>query len=130
MWHTTGYFHDSPEGQRPTRWPSSVFDHAFFKPWDVPAGSTQMLYFAAMAERKTPSFQERRLRTYPIGLIVRVIVVGTEVEAQVVRIETTGLGTFLHVEFGEEVANITLNQIMGFYDFCFLTEQSKTSLSR
>jgi hypothetical protein len=67
-----------------------------------------MLYFAAMAERKTPSFQERRLRTYPIGLIVRVLLwSGRKVEAQISKIETTALGTFLHVEFEQEIANVT-----------------------
>jgi hypothetical protein len=90
-----------------------------------------MLYFAAMVEKKTLGFQERRLPTYPIGLIVRVLLwSGRQVEAKVIRIETTALGTFLHVEFGEEVANITFNQIIGFYNFCFLKGQSKTLLSR
>lgn len=83
-----------------------------------------MLYFAAMVEKKHPGFQERKLPTYPIGLIIRVLLwSGRQVEAQVIRIETTALGTFLHVEFGEEVANITFNQIIGFYDFCFLKER-------
>jgi hypothetical protein len=35
------------------------------------------------------------------------------------RIETTAHGTYLNVEFGDEVASITAEQIMGFYDFCF-----------
>jgi hypothetical protein len=79
-----------------------------------------------MVEKKNPSFQERRLPTYPIGLVIRVLLwSGRQVEAQVVRIETTALGTFLHVEFGEEVANVTFNQIIGFYDFCFMKAQSK-----
>jgi hypothetical protein len=83
-----------------------------------------MLYFAAMAGKKHPGFQERKLPTYPIGLIVRVLLwSGRQVEAQVIRIETTALGTFLHIEFDEEVANITFNQIIGFYDFCFLKER-------
>jgi hypothetical protein len=74
-----------------------------------------MLYFTAMAERKNPSFQECRLQTYPIGLIVRGLLwSGRQIEAQVIRIEISALGTFLHVEFGEEVANITFNQIIGF----------------
>jgi hypothetical protein len=81
-----------------------------------------------MAEKKNLTFQERRLSTYPIGLIIRVLLwSGRQVEAQVIRIETTDLGTFLHVEFGEEAANITFNQIIGFYDFCFLKGQSKRS---
>jgi hypothetical protein len=79
-----------------------------------------------MVEKKNPNFQEGRLSTYPIGLIIRVLLwSGRQVEAQVIRIETTALGTFLHVEFGEEVANITFNQIIGFYDFCFLKERPK-----
>ena len=74
-----------------------------------------------MAERTSPSFQERRLQTYPIGLIVRVVLwSGRVVVAQVIRAETTSLGTFLHVEFGDEVANVTFDQITGFYDFCLL----------
>ena len=77
-----------------------------------------------MVEKKHPGFQERKLPTYPIGLIIRGLLwSGRQVEAQVIRIETTALGTFLHVEFGEEVANITFNQIIGFYDFCFLKER-------
>jgi hypothetical protein len=83
-----------------------------------------MLYFAAMVEKKHPGFQERRLRTYPIGLIIRVLLwSGRQVEAKVNRIETTALGTFLHVEFDDEVANVTFQQIVGFYDFCSLKEQ-------
>jgi hypothetical protein len=74
-----------------------------------------------MAEKKNLSFQERRLHTYPIGLIVRVLLwSGRVVVAQVIRAETTSLGTFLHVEFGDEVANVTFEQITGFYDFCLL----------
>lgn len=66
-------------------------------------------------------FQERRLPAYPIGLIVRVrMISGREVEARIAKIETTELGTFLHVEFGEEVANVTARQVLGFYNFCFI----------
>jgi hypothetical protein len=74
------------------------------------------------------SFQERRLSRYPIGLIVRVrMVSGRELEARIAKIETTELGTFLHVEFDEEVANIAARQILGFYDFCFIkTAHPKT----
>jgi hypothetical protein len=57
-----------------------------------------------MAERTNPNFQERRLQTYPIGLIVRVLLwSGRVIVAQVIRAETTSLGTFLHVEFGESL---------------------------
>jgi hypothetical protein len=73
-----------------------------------------------MANGNSP-FQERRLSKYPIGLIVRVRMISDrEIEAKIVRIETTELGTFLHVEFDEEVANVTSKQILGFYDFCFI----------
>jgi hypothetical protein len=64
------------------------------------------------------SFQERRRSNYPIGVLVRVrLISGRDVEAQIVEIETTALGTFLHVEFGEEVANVTAGQVIGYYDF-------------
>ena len=73
-----------------------------------------------MADGET-SFQERRLSRYPIGLIVRVrMISGREIEAQIAKIETTELGTFLHVEFDEEMANVTSKQILGYYDFCFV----------
>lgn len=66
-----------------------------------------------------PSFQDRRRSNYPIGIFVRVrLISGREVEAQIVKIEITTLGTFLHVEFGEEVANVTARQVVGYYDFC------------
>lgn len=72
-----------------------------------------------MPQQKNFSFQTRRLSSYPIGLIVRVrLVSGREIEAQIVRIEITELGAFLHVEFDQEVANVTSRQIVGFYDFC------------
>ncbi len=45
---------------------------------------------------------------------------GREIDAQILKVETTALGTFLHVEFEQEVANVVLNQIVGFYDFCYL----------
>ena len=48
------------------------------------------------------------------------MVSGRQIEGQVIKVETTALGTFLHVEFGEEVANVTANQVIGFYDFCLL----------
>lgn len=52
---------------------------------------------------------------------------GRELEARIGKIETTELGTFLQVEFGEEAANITSKQILGYYDFCFVkTAQVKT----
>lgn len=80
-----------------------------------------MLYFGAMPQGKNSRFQTRRLPSYPIGLIVRVhLVSGREVEAQIVKIETTVLGTFLHVEYDEEVANVTSRQILGFYNFCLI----------
>ncbi len=74
-----------------------------------------------MTKSSDGSFQTRIRSTYPIGTFVRVrLVSGRETEAQIVHIETTELGTFLRVEFGEEVANITVRQIVGFYDFCML----------
>jgi hypothetical protein len=70
---------------------------------------------------KNSNFKARRVQVYPIGVLVRVrLVSGREIEGQVIKVETTALGTFLHVEFGEEVANVTEKQIVGFYDFCFL----------
>jgi hypothetical protein len=70
---------------------------------------------------KNPNFKTRRARAYPIGAVVRVrMVSGREIEGQVIKVETTALGTFLHVEFGEEVAQVTGKQVIGFYDFCFL----------
>jgi hypothetical protein len=61
------------------------------------------------------------VRAYPIGVFVGVrLVSGREIEGQVIKVETTTLGTFLHVEFGEEVAQVTEKQIVGFYDFSFL----------
>ena len=56
---------------------------------------------------------------YPIGLVVRArLLSGLEVEGQITKVETTSLGTYLHFEFGEQVANITHRQIIGYYDFC------------
>jgi hypothetical protein len=70
---------------------------------------------------KDPNFKSRRIRAYPIGLLVRArLISGREIEGQVIKVETTALGTFLHVEFGDEVANLAANQVLGFYDFCFL----------
>jgi len=70
---------------------------------------------------KDSNFKARRVRAYPIGVLVRVrLVSGREIEGQVIKVETTALGTFLHVEFGDEVANVTAKQVIGFYDFCFL----------
>jgi hypothetical protein len=78
-----------------------------------------MLYFAAMPQKTNFSFQTRRLSSYPIGLIVRVrLVSGREIEGEIVKIEITVLGAFLHVEFDQEVANVTFRQILGFYDCC------------
>ena len=101
--------------------------HAFVATWqDVLSSLARVLYFAAMAGNKNPTFRERQLPTYPIGLIVRVLLwSGRQVEAKIIRIETTALGTFLHVEFGDEVANVTFKQVVGFYDFCYLKERRK-----
>ena len=64
-------------------------------------------------------FQNRKRPKYPIGLIVKVrMISGAELEGQIIRIETTALGTFLHVEYDEGVINVTSRQIIGFYDFC------------
>jgi len=64
-------------------------------------------------------------------LIVRVrMISGREIEARITKIETTELGTFLHVEFGEEVANVTSKQILGYYDFCYIKAlRSKTYIA-
>jgi hypothetical protein len=68
-----------------------------------------------------PNLNTWRLQSYPIGLFVRVrMTSGREIDAQILKVETTALGTFLHVEFEQEVANVVLNQIVGFYDFCYL----------
>jgi hypothetical protein len=65
-------------------------------------------------------FRNRRLPSYPIGLFVKVrMMSGREIDAQIRRVETTALGTYLNVEFDDEVASVTAKQIMGFYDFCF-----------
>jgi hypothetical protein len=48
------------------------------------------------------------------------MVSGREIEGHIVRIEITAVGTFHHVEFGDEIATVTKRQIIGFYDFCFL----------
>jgi hypothetical protein len=70
------------------------------------------------------SFRARRLKCYPIGLFVKVrMISGIEIEAQISKIETTALGTFLHVEFDQQVANVTGQQILGFYDFCFVKKR-------
>jgi hypothetical protein len=67
------------------------------------------------------NFKVGRVRAYPIGVLVKVrLISGREIEGQVIKVETTALGTFLHVEFGDEVANVTAKQVIGFYDFCFL----------
>jgi hypothetical protein len=77
-----------------------------------------------MTKRSDGSFQTRTRSIYPIGAFVRVrLVSGRETEARIVHIETTELGTFLRVEFGEEVASVTVRQIVGFYDFCMLKGQ-------
>ncbi|MGC1906730.1 MAG: hypothetical protein WA715_23125 [Candidatus Acidiferrum sp.] len=68
-----------------------------------------------------PNLNTWRRQSYPIGLFVRVrMTSGREIDAQILKVETTALGTFLHVEFEQEVANVVLNQIVGFYDFCYL----------
>ena len=70
---------------------------------------------------KDSNFKVGRVRTYPIGAVVRVrLISAREVEGQVIKVETTALGTFMHVEFGEEVAQVTGKQVIGFYDFCLL----------
>src|SRR5579863_6142897 len=67
------------------------------------------------------NYKVGRIRVYPIGVFVRVrMISGREIEGQVIKVETTALGTFLHVEFGDEVATVTAKQVTGFYDFCFL----------
>ena len=72
-------------------------------------------------DEKNSSFRARRVRTYPIGVVVRVrMISGREIEGQVTKVETTALGTFMHVEFGEEVAQVTGKQVVGFYDFCLM----------
>jgi len=59
---------------------------------------------------------KQRLSFYPLGLIARVhLVSGRKIEAQIVKIETTVLGAFLHIEHDEEVANVTCK-------FLFLTQ--------
>jgi hypothetical protein len=56
-------------------------------------------------------FTNRRLSAYPIGLFVKVrMISGKEIEAQITRIETTARGTYLKVEFGDEVASVTGKQ--------------------
>jgi hypothetical protein len=75
----------------------------------------------AMISEKDSNFKVGRVRTYPIGAVVRVrLVSGREIEGQVIKVETTALGTFMYVEFEEEVANVTGKQVIGFYDFCLL----------
>jgi hypothetical protein len=70
---------------------------------------------------KNSGFKTGRVRAYPIGVLVRVrLISGREIEGQVIKVETTALGTFMHVEFDDEVANVTGKQVIGFYDFCFL----------
>jgi hypothetical protein len=78
-----------------------------------------------------PHFRNRRLPSYPTGLFVKVCMMsGKEIEAQITSIETTGLGTFLHVESGDEAANVTAKQIIGFYDFCFLKAKGGSNMCR
>ena len=80
-----------------------------------------------MPQENKPGFQSRRLASYPIGLVVRVrLVSGREVEAQIVKIEITALGTFSYVEFDQEVANLVSGQILGFYDFCSIRMRVKS----
>lgn len=67
------------------------------------------------------AFQTGKRAKYPIGVIVRVrMISGTELEGQVTKIETTTLGTFLHVEYDYGVINVTSKQILGYYDFSVL----------
>jgi hypothetical protein len=70
---------------------------------------------------KDSNFKVGRVRTYPIGAVVRVrLISGREVEGQVIKVETTALGTFMHVEFADEVAHVTGKQVIGFYEFCLM----------
>jgi hypothetical protein len=55
---------------------------------------------------------------------------GKEIDAQITRIETTALGTYLNVEFGDEVASVTAKQIIGFYDFCFFRGNRRKQYAR
>jgi hypothetical protein len=78
-----------------------------------------------------PHFINRRRSSYPIGLFVRIrMVSGKEVDAQITRIETTALGTYLNVEFDDEVASVTAKQILGFYDFCFFKGSRRKQYAR
>jgi hypothetical protein len=76
----------------------------------------------AILRRNAPGekFRVSNVQTFVVshraGRPVR-LVSGREIEAQIVKIEITVLGTFLHVEFDQEVANVTTRQILGFYDF-------------
>lgn len=75
-------------------------------------GSVDHSMGSKVAKAETSNFVSRRVSSYPIGVIVRARVVsGIEIEAQITKIETTALGRFLHVEYGDEVANITARQI-------------------
>jgi hypothetical protein len=68
---------------------------------------------------QTNPFQNKKRGKYPIGLVVKVrMISGTELEGQIIKIETTALGTFLHVEYDDGVINVTSKQILDFYDFC------------
>jgi hypothetical protein len=68
-----------------------------------------------------PGFSKRKRPTYPLGLVVRVqLVSGRQVEGRITNIQPTSLGIYFRVEFGQEVASITVRQVLGFYDFCFL----------
>jgi hypothetical protein len=89
-----------------------------------------VLYFGGMSavSQKKANFKSGRLAAYPVGLIIRAVLVsGREVDAQIVSIETTTLGTFLHIEFGQEAASVTFKQIVGFYDFCFVRRRKARS---
>lgn len=87
----------------------------------MPVRGTLDRWWEGEISEKNSSFKVGRVRAYPIGVLVRVrLISGREIEGQVIKVETTALGTFLHVEFGEEVAQVTGKQVMGFYEFCFL----------
>jgi hypothetical protein len=99
--------------------------HLGFKPYLHGANVAQRVRLGEWQEGKiseeNSNFQARRARTYPIGAVVRVrMISGREIEGQVIKVETTALGTFMHVEFGEEVAYVTGKQVVGFYDFCLM----------
>jgi hypothetical protein len=94
-------------------------------------GSVAYSMESKVAQTETSNFVSRKASSYPIGIFVRArMVSGMEIEAQITKIETTALGRFLRVEYGEEAANITARQVLGFYDFCFLKPRTMKFESR